>query len=37
MVFWMIKHGSPGTGMIPFEGMLWDEEICSIIQQVSDC
>lgn len=31
-VFWVIKHGSPGTGMVGFGGMLTDEEIWSIIQ-----
>jgi len=31
-IFWVIKHGSPGTAMIPFGGLLTDEEIWSIIQ-----
>lgn len=31
-IFWVIKHGSPGTAMIGFEGVLSDEEIWSIIQ-----
>lgn len=31
-IFWVIKHGSPGTGMIPFGGMLTDEEIWTVIQ-----
>lgn len=30
-LFWVIKHGSPGTAMIGFEGQLSDEEIWSII------
>lgn len=31
-IFWVIKNGSPGTGMIPFGGMLTDEEIWALIQ-----
>ncbi len=31
-IFWVIKHGSPGTSMIGFGGQLTDEEIWSIIQ-----
>jgi mono/diheme cytochrome c family protein len=31
-IFWVIKHGSPGTSMIGFTGQLTDEEIWSIIQ-----
>ena len=31
-IFWVIKHGSPGTGMVGFGGVLTDEEIWSIIQ-----
>lgn len=31
-IFWVIKHGSPGTAMIPFGGLLTDEEIWSIVQ-----
>ncbi|NGZ95014.1 MAG: cytochrome C [Nitrospira sp. WS110] len=31
-VFWVIKHGSPGTGMIGFGQVLSDEEIWSLIQ-----
>lgn len=31
-IFWVIKHGSPGTGMIGFAGQLTDEEIWAIIQ-----
>jgi len=31
-IFWVIKHGSPGTAMIGFQGVLSDEEIWSIIQ-----
>ena len=31
-IFWVIKHGSPGTAMIPFGGMLTDEEIWTVIQ-----
>ncbi|BFU94845.1 MAG: hypothetical protein NTNFB02_15670 [Nitrospira sp.] len=31
-IFWVIKHGSPGTAMIGFDGVLSDEEIWSIIQ-----
>lgn len=31
-IFWVIKHGSPGTAMIPFGGLLTEEEIWSIIR-----
>lgn len=31
-IFWVIKHGSPGTAMIGFGDQLTDEEIWSIIQ-----
>jgi len=31
-IFWVIKHGSEGTGMIPFGGLLSDEEIWTVIQ-----
>ena len=31
-IFWVIKYGSPGTGMIPFGGLLSDEEIWSVMQ-----
>ena len=31
-IFWVIKHGSPRTAMIPFGGLLSDEEIWTIIQ-----
>lgn len=31
-IFWVIKHGSPGTGMIGFGQVLSDEEIWSLIQ-----
>ncbi|MCA9471085.1 MAG: c-type cytochrome [Nitrospirales bacterium] len=31
-IFWVIKHGSPGTAMIPFGGLLTDEEIWAVIQ-----
>jgi mono/diheme cytochrome c family protein len=31
-IFWVIKNGSIGTGMIGFGGQLTDEEIWSIIQ-----
>jgi mono/diheme cytochrome c family protein len=31
-IFWVIKNGSPGTSMIPFGGVLSDEEIWAIIQ-----
>jgi mono/diheme cytochrome c family protein len=31
-IFWVIKHGSPGTSMIPFGGLLSDEEIWQVIQ-----
>jgi len=31
-LFWVIKHGSPGTAMIGFGSLLSDEEIWSLIQ-----
>jgi mono/diheme cytochrome c family protein len=31
-IFWVIKHGSPGTGMIGFGSMLSDEEMWAIIE-----
>lgn len=31
-IFWAIKHGIPGTGMIPFAGLLTDEEIWTVMQ-----
>lgn len=31
-IFWVIKHGSPGTSMIGFGDQLTDEEIWTIIQ-----
>jgi mono/diheme cytochrome c family protein len=31
-IFWVIKHGSPGTAMIAFGPVLSDEEIWSLIQ-----
>ena len=31
-IFWVIKHGSPGTSMIGFGEVLSDEEIWAIIQ-----
>ncbi|MEW6246947.1 MAG: c-type cytochrome [Nitrospirota bacterium] len=31
-VFWVIKHGSPGTAMIGFGNVLTDEEIWAIIR-----
>ncbi len=31
-IFWVIKHGSTGTGMIPFGGLLTDEEIWTVMQ-----
>ena len=33
-IFWVVKHGSPGTAMIPFGGMLSDDEIWTIIRYV---
>lgn len=33
-IFWVIKHGSPGTSMIGFVGQLTDEEIWAIMQYV---
>ncbi len=31
-IFWVIKHGSSGTAMIPFGGLLTDQEIWAIIR-----
>jgi mono/diheme cytochrome c family protein len=31
-IFWVIKNGSPGSGMVGFGAVLTDEEIWSIIQ-----
>ena len=31
-IFWVIKHGSPGTAMIPFGGLLSNEEIWTVMQ-----
>ncbi|MEW6544657.1 MAG: cytochrome c [Nitrospirota bacterium] len=31
-IFWVIKHGIPGTAMVPFGGQLTDEEIWAVIQ-----
>jgi len=31
-IFWVIKYGSPGTAMIPFSGLLSDEEIWTVMQ-----
>jgi len=31
-IFWVIKHGSTGTSMIGFDGLLSDEEIWAVIQ-----
>lgn len=31
-LFWVIKHGIAGTAMVPFGGVLTDEEIWSIIE-----
>jgi mono/diheme cytochrome c family protein len=31
-IFWVIKYGSPGTAMIPFGGLLTDEEIWTVMQ-----
>jgi len=31
-IFWVIKHGSRGTAMIPFGGLLSDEEIWTVMQ-----
>lgn len=31
-IFWVIKHGSPGTGMVSFGGVLTDADIWSVIQ-----
>ena len=31
-IFWVIKHGIEGTGMIPFGGLLTDEEIWTVMQ-----
>lgn len=33
-IFWVIKHGSAGTGMVGFGEQLTDEEIWSIIQYI---
>ena len=30
-IFWVIKYGSPGTAMIPFGGLLTDEEIWTVM------
>lgn len=30
-IFWVIKHGSPGTAMIPFGGLLSDEDIWTVM------
>ncbi|MGC3973420.1 MAG: c-type cytochrome [Nitrospira sp.] len=31
-IFWVIKHGSPGTSMIGFAGQLTDEDIWALVQ-----
>ncbi len=31
-IFWVIKYGSPGTSMIPFGGLLSDDEIWTVMQ-----
>lgn len=31
-IFWVIKHGSPGTGMIGFGSLLSDEDMWAVIQ-----
>lgn len=31
-IFWVIKHGIAGTAMIPFDGVLTDDEIWAIIR-----
>lgn len=31
-IFWVIKYGSAGTAMIPFGGLLSDEEIWTVMQ-----
>ena len=31
-IFWVIKNGVQGTGMIPFGGLLTDEEIWTVMQ-----
>ena len=31
-IFWVIKNGSPGTAMIPFGGLLSDEESWAVMQ-----
>jgi mono/diheme cytochrome c family protein len=31
-IFWVIKHGVPGTGMVGFGSVLTDDEIWSLIQ-----
>ena len=33
-IFWVIKHGSAGTGMVGFGEQLTDKEIWSIIQYI---
>ena len=33
-VFWVIKNGSAGTGMVGFSGQLTDTEIWSVIQYI---
>jgi mono/diheme cytochrome c family protein len=33
-IFWVIKHGSPGTGMVGFGEQLTDGEIWSLIQYI---
>ena len=33
-IFWVIKHGIKETGMIPFGGLLSDEEICATIAYI---
>jgi len=33
-IFWVVKNGSVGTGMVGFGGQLTDEEIWSLIQYV---
>lgn len=30
-IFWVVKHGSPGTAMIPFGGLLSDEDIWTVM------
>jgi mono/diheme cytochrome c family protein len=31
-IFWVIKHGSPGTAMIGFNGQLTDEDIWTVMR-----